>query len=278
MVFKLVVEKITSTDTRENYCETVGELGMSCVALQDYPNATFNGFTKRLRPKNPDVVHPEYAAYFFRSFHFRWQVYAMSSISTRASLNNGMLNKLQIILPPMPIQKEIGNALTSLDELRRNSATISNNLSSQIEALFRSWFIDFDPVKAKAEGKLPYGMDDETAALFPDTFENTEYGSIPHGWNVTKVDKLCKSVNYGFTASSNEDPTGQKFLRITDIIPRQLNWNSVPYCQISDDLLSKYQLEHGDIVIARTGAGVGVAKRLHKPPAEFGLCFVFGAN
>ena len=65
--------------------ETVGELGMSCVALQDYPNATFNGFTKRLRPKNRDVVHPEYAAYFFRSFHFRWQVYAMSSISTRAS-------------------------------------------------------------------------------------------------------------------------------------------------------------------------------------------------
>lgn len=156
--------------------ETVGELGMSCVALQDYPNATFNGFTKRLRPKNPDIVHPEYAAYFFRSFHFRWQLYAMSSISTRASLNNGMLNKLQIILPPMPIQKEIGNALTSLDELRRNSATISNNLSSQIEALFRSWFIDFDPVKAKVEGRVPYGMDEETAALFPDSFEDSELG------------------------------------------------------------------------------------------------------
>ena len=115
----------------------------------------------------------------------------MSSISTRASLNNGMLNKLQIILPPMPIQKEIGNALTSLDELRRNSATISNNLSSQIETLFRSWFIDFDPVKAKAEGKLPYGMDDETAALFPHSFEDSELGLIPTSWNVGRIGEIA---------------------------------------------------------------------------------------
>jgi type I restriction enzyme S subunit len=108
----------------------------------------------------------------------------------------------------------------------------------------------------------------ETAALFPDTFKNTEYGSIPNGWSVTKVSELCKSVDYGFTANSTEDSSGQKFLRITDIIPKQINWNSVPYCQISDDLLSKYRIESGDIVIARTGAGVGVAKRIHNPPVD----------
>ena len=64
------------------------------------------------------------------------------------------------------------------DEVSQNSQTLSKIAS----VLFRSWFLDFDPVKAKSEGKLPNGMDDETAALFPDSFENSENGELPKGW------------------------------------------------------------------------------------------------
>ena len=60
-----------------------------------------------------------------------------------------------------------------------------------ISAIFRSWFIDFDPVKAKAEGKLPFGIDEETAALFPDSFENSEFGPIPAGWPVVTIHDLA---------------------------------------------------------------------------------------
>ncbi|MFM6400822.1 MAG: hypothetical protein ACKPFF_29445, partial [Planktothrix sp.] len=63
--------------------ETVKELGMSCVSLKDYENATFNGFTKRLRPNNNFVIVPEYAGYYFRTSKFRSEVTAMSSASTR---------------------------------------------------------------------------------------------------------------------------------------------------------------------------------------------------
>ena len=75
--------------------ETDNELGMSCVALKDYPNATFNGFTKRLRPLTDEVV-PEYAGFYFRSPIFRAAVTPMSSIITRASLNEQMFDKLLI--------------------------------------------------------------------------------------------------------------------------------------------------------------------------------------
>lgn len=75
--------------------ETVKDLGMSCVALEDYDNATFNGFTKRLRPKETIEIVPEYAGYYFRSSKFRKEVTSMSSASTRASLNIGELLDLQ---------------------------------------------------------------------------------------------------------------------------------------------------------------------------------------
>ena len=81
-------------------------------------------------------------------------------------------------------------------------------------------------------------------------------------WDRVILREICDSVNYGYTASANQEPIGPKFLRITDIVPDQIDWSSVPYCKINKKDLSKYQLEKGDIVIARTGATTGYAKRI----------------
>lgn len=70
----------------------------------------------------------------------------------------------------------------------------------------------------------------------------------------------CESVRYGYTASATDEPCGPRFLRITDIVPDSLNWETVPYCQIDDDDKKRYALAPGDIVVARTGATVGYAK------------------
>ena len=86
--------------------ETLDELGMSCVALRDYPNATFNGFTKRLRPKKDNIIYPLYACYYFRSTLFRKYVDSMAIMTTRASLNNNILSKLPIIFPNYEDQKK----------------------------------------------------------------------------------------------------------------------------------------------------------------------------
>ncbi|MFA8313742.1 hypothetical protein ACEPT2_31960, partial [Burkholderia pseudomallei] len=82
------------------------ELGMSSVALADIPDATFNGFTKRLRPKR-ELIAPGFARYFFRSSGFRAAVNSMSTMSTRASLNNEMLERLTITFPEYAEQEAI---------------------------------------------------------------------------------------------------------------------------------------------------------------------------
>lgn len=78
-------------------------------------------------------------------------------------------------------------------------------------------------------------------------------------WKKVKLGEICNS-QYGYTASANTMDTGTKFLRITDIVPNQIDWTAVPYCKISDKEREKYLLHKGDIVVARTGATVGYAK------------------
>lgn len=121
--------------------ETQEDLGISSVALKDFTDATFNGFTKRLRPNGTVEILPEFAGFYFRSPRFRASVTSMASITTRASLNNEMMAALKIVVPPLNEQRSISSILMSLshkiDLLHRQNAT----LEAMAEALFRQWFV-----------------------------------------------------------------------------------------------------------------------------------------
>jgi len=97
--------------------EDLGGLGMSCAALRDYPKATFNGFTKRLRPKKTDAIEPQFSAYFFRSSLFRMQIARMAVLSTRVSLNDDILLRVRIPVPPIQEQRRIVAILDRFDAL-----------------------------------------------------------------------------------------------------------------------------------------------------------------
>ena len=171
--------------------ETQPDLGMSCVALKDYSKATFNGFTKRLRPKSTSTVVPEYAAYFFRSRRFRQAVTSMSSLSTRASLNNEMLSRLSITLPPVSVQEAIGYILKSLDDKVELNRRMNVILEGMARAIFKAWFVDFEPVKAKATGATSYpGMPQPVFDQLPASLIQSELGAIPDGWRWQSLDTL----------------------------------------------------------------------------------------
>ncbi|AUI88115.1 hypothetical protein BS333_17285 [Vibrio azureus] len=176
--------------------ETMHELGMSSVALKDYENATFNGFTKRLRPKEGTSyeVHPEFVAYYFRSPRFRTSMLAFSTLSTRASLNNDMISRLTLPLPPIEEQERIANILKCLDDKASVNTSTNQILEQMAQAIFKSWFVDFDPVKAKMNGEQPEGMDAATASLFPEKLVESELGLIPEGWEVGTLDSHTSMI------------------------------------------------------------------------------------
>jgi type I restriction enzyme S subunit len=155
-----------------------------------------------------------------------------------------------IPLPPLPKQIEIGRAISAYDDLIENNRRRMALLEDAARQLYREWFVRL---------------------RFPGHEHTRITNGVPEGWQRQTLAELCESIDYGYTASAEQDEVGPKFLRITDIVPEVIDWASVPYCPIEEDRLAKFRLVEGDIVIARTGATVGYAKRLNKrhPEAVF---------
>jgi len=243
--------------------ETMDELGMSCVALKDIPGATFNGFCKRLRPKVADQIVPEYARYFFRSKRFRDQVNAMATMSTRASLNNEMLERLEIDTPAIVEQSAIGAILGTLDEKIELNHKMNQTLEEIAKAIFKSWFVDFDPVRAKAEGR-PTGLPPEISDLFPDELVDSEIGEIPKGWDVGTLSDVA-DITMGQSppgGTYNDDGVGLPFYQgSTDFgfrFPSLRKYCSEPKrLADADDVLISVRAPVGDLNRAKDDCCIG---------------------
>jgi hypothetical protein len=157
--------------------ESTTDLGMSSVALEDVPDATFNGFTKRLRPKAQGPVDPVFAAYFFRSSDFRRQVTAMASLSTRASLNNDMLARLTMPVPPHESQVRIGTLLRAFDDAAAAHHAIATSEEALGRTLFSSLFVAHGPARAGNWKGGPLAPDFLTHLV------SGELGDVPDRWS-----------------------------------------------------------------------------------------------
>lgn len=161
--------------------ETMDELGMSSVALKDYPNATFNGFTKRLRPKSDDIL-PEYIGYYLRSKKFRNKFLAFSSMTTRASLANSDLLNMEVEVPEKNVQRNIANILLRYDSLIENYQKQIKLLEESALRLYKEWFVDL---------------------RFPG-YENTKIvDGVPEGWEKKQINDICSLITSGGTPSRN---------------------------------------------------------------------------
>lgn len=110
-------------------------------------------------------------------------------------INGSDLAKMEVVTPPLPEQRAIAHVLGTLDDLIELNRETNEILEEMARALFKSWFVDFDPVRAKLEGRQPAGMDAATAALFPDHFEDSELGQIPKGWKAIPLYDTAKYIN-----------------------------------------------------------------------------------
>lgn len=207
--------------------ETMDELGMSSVALKDYPNATFNGFTKRLRPKNDDIL-PEYIGYYLRSKKFRNKFLAFSSMTTRASLANSDLLNMEVEVPEKNVQRNIANTLSRYDSLIENYQKQIKLLEEAAQRLYKEWFVDL---------------------RFPG-YENTKIvDGLPEGWEKNNITELA-DIQYGYAFDGklfNSDKVGIPIARIRNIPDGYTNDYT------TEEASNDYIVKNGDILVGMDG-------------------------
>ncbi len=142
-----------------------------------------------------------FVEFMFRQLKQRIQLEASGSVQD--NINLATFDRLYFPLPPLPEQREIARILAAFDDKTDLNRRMNAALEATARALFQSWFVDFDPVRAKAEGRAPEGMDAATAALFPDSFEDSALGPIPSGWRVGRLDDLLV-LQRGFDLPSDQ--------------------------------------------------------------------------
>lgn len=231
--------------------ENVEELGLSSVSLCNYEDATFNGFAKRLRPKEKDIILPEYAMYLFCSWNVRKQIVSFASITTRSSLNNDIIQSIKIRIPKISIQKPIASILFNLDSkidlLRRQNQTLENIA----QALFKRWFIDFE---FPDENGNPYKSSGGKMV-------DSELGKIPEGWRVGIIKDIGNVITGKTPSSNNPEHFGHSlpFITPTDF----KNYGKVILASdrgISDigkRFYSKYIIPNNSVIVTCIGSDMG---------------------
>ena len=117
--------------------------------------------------------------------------------SAQPLMTQGGLKVLRTKAPPLAEQKAIASILGALDDKIELNRRMNATLEVMARALFQSWFVDFDPVRAKLDGRKPEGLDKATAALFPDAFEESSLGPVPKGWNAARVGEVSSRIAMG---------------------------------------------------------------------------------
>lgn len=138
---------------------------------------------------------PTFVYYVLKTIDFK----SFDAGGTVPTLNRNHLTQIEVPLLDLAHQESIGGVLRNLDLKIATNKALSKTQEEIAQTIFKSWFIDFDPVKAKMAGEKPEGMDAATAALFPDAMEESELGLIPKGWKAGTVGSICDSVVNGST-------------------------------------------------------------------------------
>ena len=166
--------------------ETIDELAMSCVAVKDYPKATYSGFTKRLRPKREGIAYPKYMAFYFRSALFRKAVTNNAFMTLRASFNEDIFTFLDVYLPDYDEQVRIGDMLYNIECKIQKNKEINDYLEEMAKTIYDYWFVQFE---FPDENGNPYKS---TGGKMSRT---KDFGLAPCGWKFGNLYDIAEFIN-----------------------------------------------------------------------------------
>ncbi|HOP08410.1 MAG TPA: restriction endonuclease subunit S [candidate division Zixibacteria bacterium] len=167
--------------------------------------ARVNQHVAIIRPDS-HKLDPRYLRYFLVSAPMQDLMLSWAgSGGTRNALTKGMIESFEIPCPEVSIQRSIAHILGTLDDKIELNRAMNETLEEMARAIFKSWFVDFDPVRAKAEGRKPFGMDADTAALFPASFQDSPIGKIPKDWTLGCLGDIAKNKKVSVKPHQLED-------------------------------------------------------------------------
>ncbi len=218
--------------------ETIDELAMSCVAVKDYPRATYSGFTKRLRPKTAGIAYHKYLAFYLRSQLFRKAVTNNAFMTLRASFNEDIFSFLNLYLPEYKEQVKIGDMLYSMEQKIQLNKRICAELEAMAKTLYNYWFTQFD---FPDENGKPY-RSSGGEMVWNDQLKR----KIPKGWSAGQLSDIA-NITMGQSPSGdtyNENGSGTIFYQgCTDFgtrfpVPRVYTSAPTRFAKAGDILMS----------------------------------------
>ena len=200
-------------------------------------------------------------------------IHSMQGSTGRQRVDANSLGLFEFSLPPIEEQRRIAHILGTLDDKIELNRQTNQTLEATARAIFKSWFVNFDPVKAKMEGRKPPCMDTSTAALFPSAFQDSSLGEIPKGWQITTIDEDFNLIMGQSPPGStyNEDRDGMPFYQgrrdFGFRYPTQRVYCTAPkrFAEKGDTLVSvRAPVGDTNMVLEKCSIGRGVAAVQHK--------------
>jgi len=204
----------------------------------------------RLRVRDDGSLSPDFLSHVLANpTSVEWfKFHAIGA--TMPNLNEGIIRSFPLQIPPLSEQRAIAHILGTLDDKIELNRRMNETLEAMARALFTSWFVDFDPVRAKAEGR-DSGLPGSIADLFPDSFEDSELGGIPTGWEVRGLDEIARFLNG--LALQKYPPKDSRSLPVIKIA--QLRAGTTEGADAaSADLELDYIVENGDVLFSWSGS------------------------
>lgn len=205
-------------------------------------------------------ANPRFIHYALSSPENRDYVRRSVAQSAQPNYNLGDIGSLPIPNFGLAEQRAISHILGTLDDKIELNRRMNETLEAMARALFKSWFVDFDPVRAKAEGRQPTGMNAETAKLFPSEFEDSELGEIPKRWRVTRLAEVTSKIGSGATPRGGDKAyveDGIALIRSQNVYDSEFVWHGLVRLTNEDAArLAGVSVAVEDVLLNITGASI----------------------
>ena len=204
----------------------------------------------KVAPKS-ELLDSEYLYWFLFQESVREHANAIASGSVQKDLNHTAFKSIPIELPCLQTQRAVTPILNSIADKIELNRRMNATLEAMSRALFQSWFVDFDPVRAKLEGRKPIGIDETTATLFPDSFQESSLGHTPKGWEVRSLDKTAHYLN---GLALQKYPPGDGLTLPVIKIAQLRKGDSVGADRCNTELPVNYIVQDGDVLFSWSGS------------------------